>query len=104
MSKLAADVKQMRARLVKVDPEEYAALCELRDGAYETLKLRAMRLQGHYEECLATNREQAARLARQDMEVQSTRALLARREAECLRLRAKIAELESTVVNDMHRR
>lgn len=61
---------------VTVDAEEYRALVHLRDIAHEDVKLRLVASEARYQDCLAINREQVARLARQDMELCGARAQL----------------------------
>jgi hypothetical protein len=59
-----------------VDDTEYRALCELRDGLHEALKLRLMRLEEHYQALLEVNRDQLSRLTGQGMELLALRARL----------------------------
>jgi len=88
---------QARAdRRVIVDREEYAALCALRDGAHEDLKLTNIRLSNRYDELLAVNREQLNRITRQNLELEHLRASLLRlegRERQHPESEARIAEL-----------
>ena len=68
---------------VPVDRTEYEALCELRDITHERLRVR-------FSEALAINREQVARLTRQDLELAEARRQIESLAREVADLRARV--------------
>lgn len=58
---------------VEVDQDEYRALCMLRDGAHEDLKIKLAQSDARYKACTEINLEQVHRLAVQDIELSGAR-------------------------------
>ncbi len=61
---------------IRVDPEEWEALCALRDGEHARVQLRAIDMEHHYKTCLAINKDQCTRLNLQDLELSDLRQRL----------------------------
>jgi hypothetical protein len=79
---------------VRVDRAEYDALCDLRDGVHERAKV-ALRAEANYKDVAAVARDQANRLARQDLELTHVRAEILARDVEVARLRTENAALRA---------
>lgn len=93
-AQLRADNRQI------VHKEEYDALCELRDGAHEALKLKMLKLHNNYQDLQAVNSEQLNRLTRMMLEVEHLKTHVSRVEdrekfiaARAVTLEGKVAEL-----------
>ncbi len=78
-----------------MDPEEYRALCTLRDGAYEDLRLQHLALRNRYDGLLEVNREQVDRLSRLTLANDHLRAGIARAEANERKLATQIRSMET---------
>jgi hypothetical protein len=74
---------------VPVDRTEYDALCELRDVTHYQLQVR-------YDAALAINREQIARLTRQDLELAEARRQVEALAREVADLRARVPVTTTT--------
>lgn len=57
----------MASKRINVDRLEYDALCDLRDGEHERLKVQLSQARENYAGCLAVNATQLARLTSQDL-------------------------------------
>lgn len=82
---------------VRVDKEEYEALCELRDGAHDKLRILYSRAQAAYADVRGTCVSQADRLARQDLELKYARETRQIAEEQNVKLRLRVEALERAI-------
>lgn len=75
---------------VQVDRTEYEALCDLRDGAHEKLKLECARLRENFDACTEVNRSQVTRLSTQSIELDELRAKVEALTRENARLNSEV--------------
>ncbi len=80
-----------------MDRDEYAALCALRDGVHEDLKLKLLALQSRYAGLIEVNSEQTARLARLTIETEHLRTRTAAAEK---RSREAAARMDFMVIEN----
>lgn len=84
--------RKLKPGEVAVDRAEYEALKEA-THAHESARLDAMRAREHYAACLSINKEQAARLNAQDLQLTDARRRADVAERECARLSKELDEL-----------
>jgi hypothetical protein len=75
---------------ILVERSEWDALCELRDGEFERVRVRAMQFEEHYRGALSVNKDQAARLAGQDIQLEDARRRIGALERELSRVNAEL--------------
>lgn len=83
-----------KIKMVRVDATEYDALCELRDGVHEALKLKLQHIEAHYKDALAINATQLNTLNIRDLTVRHLREKNAEQHALILQMQKRLAELE----------
>ena len=93
----------MRRDRQTIDRTEYEALCHLRDVTHEALRVRLIAAESQRAALVAVNREQVARLVRQDLELASVRAEAAALRAELLAVQTK-APMTSAVAQPLFER
>lgn len=89
----------MASKKISVDREEYSALCALRDGAHEDMRLRALKLGDQYAEVLEINRRQTYRVSTLETEAQFLRDKCSDQHKLILQMQARLAELEPVKVS-----
>lgn len=95
--------------MVRVDRTEYEAFKEAAanaervrvelEGKLETERLRAQHATEHYQQCLAINRDQCARLTTQELQIKALETKVGAYEREIARLQAELVQLRPATLN-----
>lgn len=88
-----SEVNRKRTK-IEVDREEYEALCALRDGAHEQLKIDLMAARENYDRVCAVNRDQVARLNLQDLQILNLQKLAEEKHAELMKWKPATFEVK----------